>query len=147
MRLPFVLLAVVLASGAAAVITPAAAQPPVVWEPLPSTAQTVNENAMVTALALAEAPGGGTAVYVHAGRTYRLDDDERDWTPLDLGAPEAVTVTVFDARGRAVWASGAGPARGEHAWEIDASAWAAGVYVVRAEIGGGAVSARLTVAR
>ncbi|WP_143536916.1 T9SS type A sorting domain-containing protein [Rubricoccus marinus] len=62
------------------------AQPPVVWGPLPSTAQTVNENAMVTALALAEAPGGGTAVYVHAGRTYRLDDDERDWTLLCRGA-------------------------------------------------------------
>ena len=66
---------------------------------------------------------------------------------LEVGTPEAVAVTVYDARGRTVWASGAGPARGDHAWEVDTSGWAAGVYVVRAEIGGEVVSERLTVAR
>ncbi|WP_179271189.1 hypothetical protein [Rubricoccus marinus] len=44
-------------------------------------------------------------------------------------------------------ASGASPARSEHAWEVDTSGWAAGVYVVRAETKDGAVSAGLTVAR
>ncbi len=65
---------------------------------------------------------------------------------LDLDTPEAAQLTVFDARGRAVHTEASG-ARTEHAWEVDTSAWAAGVYVARAEAGGAVTSARFTVAR
>ncbi|OZC01756.1 T9SS type A sorting domain-containing protein [Rubricoccus marinus] len=65
---------------------------------------------------------------------------------LELGTPEAVAVTVYDARGREVYREASG-ARGDHAWEVDTRAWAAGVYAVRAEVGGEVVSARLAVAR
>ncbi len=65
---------------------------------------------------------------------------------LRLDTPEAARLTVFDARGRAVHTEASG-ARGQHAWEVDTSAWAAGVYVARAEVGGEVVTAQLTVAR
>ena len=65
---------------------------------------------------------------------------------LDLDTPEAATITVYDARGREVHTAASG-ARGTHAWEVDASAWAAGVYVAKAEAGGETVSQSFTVAR
>ncbi|OZC03069.1 T9SS type A sorting domain-containing protein [Rubricoccus marinus] len=73
-----------------------------------------------------------------ASRTVRV--------ALDLVSPEAANVTVYDARGREVYCEASG-ARGEHAWEVRTERWAAGVYVVRAEVGGEAITAHLTVAR
>ena len=66
---------------------------------------------------------------------------------LGEGAPptEAV-VTVHDARGREVARLG-GAVRGERAFRLDTSGWAAGVYVVRVEAGPEAASASFTVAR
>ncbi len=65
---------------------------------------------------------------------------------LDIGTPEAAWLTVFDARGRAVYTHASG-ARTAHAWEVNTAAWAAGVYVARAEVRGEQVTARFTVAR
>ena len=65
---------------------------------------------------------------------------------LSLAAPEAARLAVYDARGREVYGEASG-ARGEHAWEVRTERWAAGVYVVRAEVGGEAITAHLTVAR
>ncbi|WP_143536712.1 T9SS type A sorting domain-containing protein [Rubricoccus marinus] len=65
---------------------------------------------------------------------------------LEVSTPEAATVTVYDARGREVHREASG-ARGDHAWEVDTRAWAAGVYTVRAEVGGEVLRARFTVAR
>ena len=68
---------------------------------------------------------------------------------LVLASPEAeVRVSVFDARGRevAVVASGARGA-GAHVLSVDTSAWASGVYVVRAVVGSEVASGRFVVAR
>ena len=68
---------------------------------------------------------------------------------LSLPAPADVRVAVYDVLGRrvATLASGALGA-GAHALPFDAAPLAPGVYVVRAEVGGGAVLVRrVTVAR
>ena len=68
---------------------------------------------------------------------------------LDLPAPADVRVVVYDALGRRVATLASGTlAAGTHALPLDAAPLAPGVYVVRAEVGGGAVLVRrLTVAR
>ena len=68
---------------------------------------------------------------------------------LDFPAPAEVRVAVYDVLGRrvATLASGALAAR-THRLPLDAAPLAPGVYVVRAEVGGGAVLVRrVTVAR
>ena len=68
---------------------------------------------------------------------------------LGLPAPADVRVAVYDVLGRrvATLASRALSA-GTHALPLDAAPLAPGLYVVRAEVGGGAVLVRrLTVAR
>ena len=68
---------------------------------------------------------------------------------LGLPAPADVRVAVYDVLGRrvATLASGA-LAAGTHGLPLDAAPLAPGVYVVRAEVGGGAVLVRrVTVAR
>ena len=67
---------------------------------------------------------------------------------LTLAEAQPVRVSVFDALGRevAVMLDGA-VGVGERVVGVDTSAWPAGVYVVRASVGGRTVSARLVVAR
>ncbi|HEX8386265.1 MAG TPA: T9SS type A sorting domain-containing protein, partial [Rubricoccaceae bacterium] len=64
---------------------------------------------------------------------------------LALTLPEAQTVTVeaFDALGRRVWRHEAALGAGEQTLTVDASAWAPGVYVVRATAGGASAAARV----
>lgn len=63
-------------------------------------------------------------------------------------APLDAVVTVTDALGREVARLHDGPlAPGEHAFALDASRLAPGVYVVRVQAGGESVSARLSVVR
>ena len=68
---------------------------------------------------------------------------------LTLASPEAeVQVSVFDARGREVAVLASGPlASGEHAFSLGTEPLAAGVYVVRAVVGGAVASGRFVVAR
>ena len=68
---------------------------------------------------------------------------------LDLPAPAEVRVAVYDVLGRRVGTLASGAlAAGTHRLPFDAAPLAPGVYVVRAEVGGGAVLVRrVTVAR
>ena len=65
-----------------------------------------------------------------------------------LDASANVRLTVYDMLGRevAVVAEGA-RAAGAHTAPVDVSAWPAGVYLVRLDVGGEALTQRLTVAR
>ena len=64
-----------------------------------------------------------------------------------LGEAGPVRVAAFDALGREVALLHDGPAAGALDLRIDTSAWAPGVYVVRAVGRGEAASVRLVVAR
>lgn len=63
---------------------------------------------------------------------------------LALTLPEAgaVTVEAFDALGRRVWQTTAALSAGAQTLAVDASAWAPGVYVVRATAAGGGGAGR-----
>ncbi len=65
---------------------------------------------------------------------------------LELDAPEAAMLRIFDARGREVHTEASG-ARGTHAWEVSTTRWSPGVYIARVESGGDTVTAQMTVAR
>ncbi len=64
---------------------------------------------------------------------------------LTLAVPEAQTVTVeaFDALGRRVWQQTVARGAGVQALDVDASAWAPGLYVVRASSGQAMATARV----
>ena len=64
---------------------------------------------------------------------------------LALTLPEAQTVTAeaFDALGRRVWQTTAALSAGPQTLTVDASAWAPGVYVVRATAGAASATARV----
>ncbi|HEX8298639.1 MAG TPA: T9SS type A sorting domain-containing protein, partial [Rubricoccaceae bacterium] len=64
---------------------------------------------------------------------------------LALTLPEAQTVTAeaFDALGRRVWQQTAALAAGSQTLTVDASAWAPGVYVLRATAGRASATARI----
>ncbi len=64
---------------------------------------------------------------------------------LTLAVPETETVTVeaFDALGRRVWQQEATLAAATLVVVADASAWAPGVYVVRATVGQATATARI----
>ena len=64
---------------------------------------------------------------------------------LALTLPEAQTVTAeaFDALGRRVWQTTAALSAGPQTLTVDASAWAPGVYVVRATAGTASATARV----
>ena len=64
---------------------------------------------------------------------------------LALTLPEAQTVTAeaFDALGRRVWQTTAALSAGPQTLTVDASAWAPGVYVVRATAGAASAMARV----
>ena len=64
---------------------------------------------------------------------------------LTLTLPEAQTVTVeaFDALGRRVWQQTVALSAGPQTLAVDASAWAPGVYVVRATAGQASATARV----
>jgi len=66
---------------------------------------------------------------------------------VTLAAPGRVRVEVVDLPGRRVALLHDGPAMGTLRLSIDAGAWPAGIYVVRAVTETGAASATLTVAR
>ena len=67
---------------------------------------------------------------------------------LAAAEPGDAIVTVFDTQGREVARVFSGAiAAGERSFDIDTSGWAAGVYVVRAEMAGRVASARLVVGR
>ena len=69
-------------------------------------------------------------------------------TTLRLEVPDAgpVRLAVVDALGRVVAVVADGPLyAGEHAWTLDTSRFAAGVYVVQVQTGTGAASRRLVV--
>lgn len=68
--------------------------------------------------------------------------------PLHLAAPAPVRVAVYDVLGREVAVLHDGPLpAGDHAVGLDASALAPGLYVVRAEGGGGVRARRVVRAR
>ena len=64
-----------------------------------------------------------------------------------LGAAGPVRVAAFDALGREVTVLHDGPAAEALTLRVDTSAWAPGVYVVRAAAGGRGASVRLVVAQ
>lgn len=67
---------------------------------------------------------------------------------LTLAAPAVVAVRVVDARGRVVARLPGGTlAAGDHAWPLDTSRLAAGVYAVEARVDGRSVVGRLVVVR
>ena len=62
---------------------------------------------------------------------------------LTLPAAQTVRLEAFDALGRRVWQQTAALAAGAQALTVDASAWAPGVYVVRAAAGQTTATARV----
>ncbi len=62
---------------------------------------------------------------------------------LALPAAQTVTAEAFDALGRRVWQASLPMAAGPQTVDIDASAWAPGVYVVRVVAGQAAATARV----
>ena len=67
---------------------------------------------------------------------------------VTVGEPGPAVVTVLDVTGREVARVHAGPiGAGETPLALDTSGWAAGVYVVRATVGGRTETARLVVTR
>ena len=70
------------------------------------------------------------------------------WVVVEAPAPGDAVVVVLDALGRAVARVHAGPvAAGATPFALDTSGFAAGVYVVRATVGGTTTTARLVVTR
>jgi len=60
---------------------------------------------------------------------------------LDVPVPGAVTVEAFDALGRRVWHQTVALGTGRQRLDVDARAWAPGLYVVRATAGDATASA------
>ncbi len=74
--------------------------------------------------------------------------DSRTTAVLEVGAPQAVRVAVYDALGREVVVAWDGPVSGEQHIEVDTGLMAVGTYVIRATTADGVTkTAHFTVAR
>ncbi|OZC03732.1 T9SS type A sorting domain-containing protein [Rubricoccus marinus] len=107
---------------------------------------------MICAPALVREPGRFACAPEASGASIGVSPNPTSGaTTVRLQLPSRQTdvrVSIFDARGREVTTL-ASDAResGAHVLAIDTSAWAAGVYIVRAEVGGVVASARFVVAQ